>query len=89
MGLYKTFHGGPKLSMTKTIFDLIDEHLEQARSLGSHLNEDMEWMLHYYEQARAAFTAAAAVPPVAKSCWMRTRSAVESLIDSMPSISRR
>lgn len=57
MALYKTFHGGPKLSMTKTIFDLIDEHLEQAKSLGSHLNEDMQWMLHYYEQARAAFTA--------------------------------
>lgn len=57
MELYKTFHGGPKLTMTKTIFDLIDEHLEQARSLGSHMNEDMAWMLHYYEHARAAFTA--------------------------------
>ena len=57
MNLYKTFHGGPKLSLTKTIFDLIDEHFEQARSLGSWLPEDLPWLLHYYERARAAFTA--------------------------------
>ncbi|MGC4025499.1 MAG: choline/ethanolamine kinase family protein [Mesorhizobium sp.] len=57
MKLYKTFHSGPKLSLTKTIFDLIDEHFDQARSLGSWLPEDMPWILHYYERARAAFTA--------------------------------
>src|SRR5690606_6397396 len=44
-------------SETKTIFDLIDEHLEQARSLGSILPEDIGWMLHHYGKARAAFQA--------------------------------
>jgi thiamine kinase-like enzyme len=57
LDLYRTFHGGPKLSMTKTIFDLIDEHLDQARSLGSILPEDIDWLLHYYEKARSAFVA--------------------------------
>lgn len=57
LALYKTFHAGPRLSLTKTIFDLIDEHFEQARSLGSSLPEDFAWLRHYYERARAAFTA--------------------------------
>ncbi len=55
MNLYKTFHGGPKLTATKTIFDMIDEHLAQARELGSVLPEDMEWLLYNYEKARGAF----------------------------------
>lgn len=57
MELYKVFHGGPKLAVTKTIFDLIDEHLDQARTLGSYLPEDMVWLQHYYESARSAFNA--------------------------------
>lgn len=55
--LYRTFHNGPRLSETKTIFDLIDEHLDQARTLGAILPEDMDWMLHHYEKARSAFLA--------------------------------
>ncbi|WP_420342143.1 phosphotransferase [Paenirhodobacter sp.] len=57
LGLYRTLHGGPKLSLTKTIFDLIDEHLEQARMLNAWMPENLDWLLLYYEQARAAFTA--------------------------------
>lgn len=57
MDLYKTFHGGPKLDAVKTIFDMIDEHFEQAHALGSWLPEDLDWMLFNYEKARAAFTA--------------------------------
>lgn len=58
MALYKTVHNGPKLSLTKTIFDMIDEHFEQAAELGSWMPEDLAWMRFNYEQARAAFAAA-------------------------------
>ncbi len=55
--LLRILHGGPRLSLTKTIFDLIDEHLEQARSLGSAMPEDIDWLLYHYERIRTAFMA--------------------------------
>jgi len=35
LNLYRQLHAGPKLSLTKTIFDMIEEHVEQGRELGS------------------------------------------------------
>jgi thiamine kinase-like enzyme len=55
--LFRTLHSGPVLSQVKTIFDLIDEHLDQAAELGSSMPEDLPWLLHHYEKIRAAFTA--------------------------------
>ena len=57
LGLYRRLHAGPKLSLTKTIFDMIEEHVEQGRELGSHFPHDMSWIMHRYGQAKAAFTA--------------------------------
>jgi thiamine kinase-like enzyme len=57
LGLYRRLHAGPKLSLTKTIFDMIEEHVEQGRELGSHFPHDMSWIMHRYGQAKAAFMA--------------------------------
>ncbi len=46
LGLYRRLHAGPKLSLTKTIFDMIEEHVEQGRGLGSHFPHDMSWIMH-------------------------------------------
>jgi thiamine kinase-like enzyme len=57
LGLYRRLHAGPKLGSTKTIFDMIEEHVEQGRELGSHFPLDMPWIMHRYHQAKAAFMA--------------------------------
>lgn len=57
LGLYKSLHAGPSLGMTKTIFDMIEEHIDQGRELGSHFPADMAWLEHRYRQAKAAFMA--------------------------------
>lgn len=36
LGIYRAVHGGAKLSQTKTIFDMIEEHIEQGHELGAH-----------------------------------------------------
>jgi thiamine kinase-like enzyme len=55
--LYRQLHAGPKLGLTKTIFDMIEEHVEQGRELGSDFPRDMPWIMHRYGQAKAAFVA--------------------------------
>lgn len=55
--LYKAFNAGAPLPLTKTVFDMIDEHFAQARELGSHLPSDFPWLERRYEEARAAMTA--------------------------------
>lgn len=57
LGIYRSVHGGPLLAETKTIFDMIEEHVEQGRDLGAHFPPAMPWILHRYEQAKAAFLA--------------------------------
>ncbi len=54
---YRTFHEGAKLRLTKTVFDMIDEHLSQIRELSGSLPEDWAWLSRNYENARAAFNA--------------------------------
>jgi thiamine kinase-like enzyme len=55
--LYKSFNSGPPLPLTKTVFDMIDEHFMQARELGSHLPSDFAWLERRYEEAKAAMLA--------------------------------
>lgn len=57
LGIYRSVHGGPPLAETKTIFDMIEEHVEQGRELGAHFPPAMPWILHRYAQAKAAFFA--------------------------------
>jgi thiamine kinase-like enzyme len=57
LDIYRKLHDGPQLSLTKTIFDMIEEHIEQGRQLGSHFPSDMPWIEHRYRQAKAAFIA--------------------------------
>lgn len=57
LGLYDSFHKLPALPLTKTMFDLVDEHLDQVRELGVRLPAFVDALLQEYERARAAFTA--------------------------------
>ncbi|MFK7867616.1 MAG: phosphotransferase [Roseobacter sp.] len=58
VGLYKVFHSARPLSDTKTCFDMIDEHIEQGRVLGSIYPVDIDWLLKQYAKAKSAFLAA-------------------------------
>ncbi len=57
VALYGRLHAGVALGTTKTIFDMIEEHIDQGRQLGSHFPADMAWIEHRYHQAKAAFMA--------------------------------
>lgn len=54
---YRRFHEAPALPLTKTVFDMIEEHYEQARSLGGYFPPDHAWLHRQYLQARAALEA--------------------------------
>ena len=57
MALYRRLHKGDRLSLTKTVFDMIDEHMAQAEELGSDLPKDFAWLRAQYANAKAAMTA--------------------------------
>jgi thiamine kinase-like enzyme len=57
VGCYRRFHEGAALGLTKTIFDMIDEHIEQVAELGGSRPEDWPFLSRLYENARAAFLA--------------------------------
>ncbi len=54
---YRRFHAGERLGLTKTVFDMIDEHVAQVAELGGSRPEDWPWLSRLYENARAAFMA--------------------------------
>jgi len=58
LDLYRRMHAGPTMGLTKTIFDMIEEHVEQGRELGADFPKSMPWIMHRYRQAKAAFMAA-------------------------------
>lgn len=57
IGAYRTFHGGELLLGTKTIFDMIEEHINQVRSLGGWLPPDFSWIMCEYETAKTRLIA--------------------------------
>lgn len=57
LAIYRRMHDGPRLAATKTIFDMVEEHIDQGRSLGAHFPPDMGWIEHRYTRAKAAFLA--------------------------------
>lgn len=55
--VYRQFHDAPALPLTKTVFDMIEEHFDQVRQLGGHWPLDHDWLFRNYRQARAALEA--------------------------------
>lgn len=53
----RAFNAVPALPLTKTIFDMIDEHLEQVRELDAPSPPDFPWLLRQYRLARSALEA--------------------------------
>jgi thiamine kinase-like enzyme len=56
--IYRRFHEAPPLPLTKTVFDMIEEHYAQVKQLGGYWSEDHAWLYRQYMQARAALEAA-------------------------------
>ncbi len=57
IGIYRTLHDGELLSATKTMFDMIDEHLAQAEEIGVRLPADAAVIFGEYQQAKSALLA--------------------------------
>lgn len=55
--LYREFHTCPPLMITRTIFDMVEEHIVQAEELKATLPEDFPVLLDKYQAAKSAFTA--------------------------------
>lgn len=55
---YRQFHGGSPLGLTKTVFDMIDEHVMQARGMGCAFPPDFAWLDWQCRLARGALEAA-------------------------------
>jgi thiamine kinase-like enzyme len=57
LDIYRQLHGAERLILTKTVFDMIDEHVEQVRSLGGWFPPDFPALDAQYRRARAALQA--------------------------------
>jgi thiamine kinase-like enzyme len=55
--LYREVHTCPPLMITRTIFDMVEEHIGQAQELKATLPEDFSVLLDKYQAAKSAFTA--------------------------------
>jgi len=55
---FKRLHAGPAFILTKTYFDMIEEHRAQAEELTAPLPRDIDWMMWQYGRARRALEAA-------------------------------
>lgn len=54
---YRRFHSVERLKLTKTVFDMIEEHEAQVHDLGGWLPPDYAWLTKQYRLARAALEA--------------------------------
>lgn len=54
---YRRFHSIAPLDLTKTVFDMIEEHEGQVQALGGWLPPDYSWLMKQYRLARAALEA--------------------------------
>ncbi|MGE0282006.1 MAG: phosphotransferase [Rhizobiaceae bacterium] len=55
--LYRQFNACDRLPVTKDVFAMTDEHIEQGDALGAIRPSDFEWLSYQYRRAKAAFTA--------------------------------
>lgn len=56
--LYAAFNAAPKLSVTKDVFEMTDEHIEQGAAVGAIRPADFAWLHQQYGRAKQAFHAA-------------------------------
>lgn len=54
---YRTLHALPAISLRKTVFDMIDEHLDQVRDLRAPMYKDAEWLMLNTQLAKQAIEA--------------------------------
>ena len=55
--LYAAFNAAPALSVTKDVFAMTDEHIEQGAEVGAIRPSDFAWLHHQYDKAKRAFFA--------------------------------
>jgi thiamine kinase-like enzyme len=55
--IYRRFHDAPLLPLTKTVFDMIDEHQRQVKELAGTVPPDFAWLDRQVRMARAALEA--------------------------------
>lgn len=55
--LYRQFNSCEKLPVTKDVFEMTDEHIEQGDQIGAIRPTDFDWLLYQYGRAKAAFMA--------------------------------
>ncbi|MFS2224470.1 phosphotransferase [Pantoea sp. B65] len=54
----KSFNDQPRLTETKTVFDMLDEHIDQVRALKAAFSGDAIWLHRQCQRAREALYAA-------------------------------
>lgn len=54
----KSFNNQPLLKQTKTVFDMLDEHVDQVRSLQIQVDPDFAWLYQHARRARKTLEAA-------------------------------
>ncbi|MEM9050347.1 MAG: phosphotransferase [Pseudomonadota bacterium] len=54
---YRRLHESPPFALTKTVFDMVAEHIGQIASLGGKTPRDWPFLLRAFEDARRAFLA--------------------------------
>jgi thiamine kinase-like enzyme len=57
LDIYRGLHASPALKLTKTMLDMIDEHIEQGRANGAHYPPEIFWLERRYDSAKNAFLA--------------------------------
>ena len=57
IGLYREFNSGVNLPVTKDVFEMTDEHMDQGDAIGVIRPADYPWLKAQYERAKAAFHA--------------------------------
>lgn len=55
--LYAAFNAAPPLSVTKDVFEMTDEHIEQGDQVGAIRPTDFAWLHQQYSLAKQAFRA--------------------------------
>lgn len=53
----KAFNDSEPLRLTKTVFDMIEEHVFQVAEVGGRMPDDFAWMMRCFAQAKAALLA--------------------------------
>lgn len=58
----RAFNDSGPLRLTKTVFDMIEEHVAQVAQVGGRVPEDVALLMHRYDEAKAALRASTSCP---------------------------